>query len=206
MRAPRGTPRVGTRVAYFPNPASHALYSNPPRIGEAGTVTTVAGPRGQMSYMPGPGGGLVYVDWDEAGVMGIAPQDLMPVYQQKRARGQSLEGSASSVSLTKQQWQRLRFELAEKREKVKRGYYGPPEPGSRDTNERWMVDLRRAQNTINNFLKKHETKKGGSVLPLPVRAMPEQPWVETYYVAETFLSSSTSEALLDTLLGAGFTV
>jgi len=86
MRAPRGTPRKGSRVAYFPNPVSHMLYRDPPRIGEAGTVTTVSVGTRSVHYMPGPGGGLVYVDWDEAGIMGIAPQDLTRVFTEKKPR------------------------------------------------------------------------------------------------------------------------
>lgn len=68
--------RVGTRVRFTPGAASLALYSNPPRRGEEGTVTTVAGPRGKMSSLKGPGGGLLYVKWDDHGTMGVAPQDI----------------------------------------------------------------------------------------------------------------------------------
>jgi hypothetical protein len=69
-------PRVGTRVRFAPNPASLQLYSDPPAEGEEGEVTTVAGPRGQMSFMRGPGGGLVYVDWDDHGPMGVSLLDI----------------------------------------------------------------------------------------------------------------------------------
>lgn len=69
-------PRVGTRVVFDPNPASLALYSTHPRVGEAGTVQTVAGPGGPMRAMRGPGGGLVYVDWDESRFQGVSLHDL----------------------------------------------------------------------------------------------------------------------------------
>ena len=85
MRAPKGTPRVGTRVAYRPNPVSHALYRKPPRFGEEGTVTTVPFGGGRnLHYLPGPGGGLLYVNWDKSGTMGIAPQDVERVSKRKR--------------------------------------------------------------------------------------------------------------------------
>jgi len=79
MRAPKGTPRVGTRVVYQPNPISHTLYTKPPRIGERGTVTTVALPGGRGRYIPGPGGGLLYVKWDRHGTMGVSPRDVKRV-------------------------------------------------------------------------------------------------------------------------------
>lgn len=72
-------PRVGTRVRFAPNPASRMLYSENypvPEEGEEGTVTTVAGPRGPMSSMRGPGGGLVYVEWDDTGFVGVSLYDI----------------------------------------------------------------------------------------------------------------------------------
>lgn len=73
--------RLGTRVRFDPNPASHMLYSERyglPERGEEGTVTYMPGfkPR---TYFPGPGGGLLYVEWDQAGVLGVSPHDVEKV-------------------------------------------------------------------------------------------------------------------------------
>jgi hypothetical protein len=69
--------REGTRVVFNPNPVSLMLYSHgTPRRGEQGTVTTVPLPGGRKPCLPGPGGGLIYVDWDEFGTAGIAPGDI----------------------------------------------------------------------------------------------------------------------------------
>lgn len=72
-------PREGTRVRFSPNPASYALYSDPPPVGDEGRVTTVLVPGGRRTYMRGPGGGLVYVNWNRKGVQGVALQDLEKV-------------------------------------------------------------------------------------------------------------------------------
>lgn len=70
-------PREGTRVVFDPNPASMALYSSHPRIGEGGTVKPVAMGGGRRAVsMRGPGGGLVYVDWDESRFQGVSLHDL----------------------------------------------------------------------------------------------------------------------------------
>jgi hypothetical protein len=74
--APRGVPRPGTRVKFTPNPASYMLYTKPPKKGEEGEVTTIPLGGSRSHYMPGPGGGLVYVKWDEHGTMGISPHDV----------------------------------------------------------------------------------------------------------------------------------
>lgn len=71
-------PRAGTRVTFTGTPAAVAFYrsapppyNRSPEPGESGTVTAIAGFKGQMTCMPGPGGGMVYVDWDRAGVTGV---------------------------------------------------------------------------------------------------------------------------------------
>jgi hypothetical protein len=73
-------PREGTRVRFAPNPASYRLYSTPPPLGDEGRVTTTLVPTGRgmarRTYMRGPGGGLVYVNWNRVGVMGVALQDI----------------------------------------------------------------------------------------------------------------------------------
>ena len=69
--------RAGTRVRFVPSEASYVLYSQPPELGATGTVTTVAFPGGKkLSYLPGPGGGLVYVKWDAGFTQGVSAFDL----------------------------------------------------------------------------------------------------------------------------------
>ncbi len=70
-------PRVGMRVRFSPRPVSAGLYTNPPEIGATGSVTTVPVPGGRRAYMPGPGGGLVFVKWDDGHVQGVSPIDLV---------------------------------------------------------------------------------------------------------------------------------
>lgn len=79
--------RVGTRVRFRPNPASLALYSNPPEVGEEGEVTTVAHVGGRRSSMKGPGGGLLYVKWDKLGTMGVSPRDVEVVTGVRAGKG-----------------------------------------------------------------------------------------------------------------------
>jgi hypothetical protein len=74
----RSGPREGTRVRFVANPASLMLYTRPPRIGSTGLVTSVPLGGGRRStYMPGPGGGLVYVRWDDGSTMGVSSNDLV---------------------------------------------------------------------------------------------------------------------------------
>lgn len=69
--------RAGTRVRFVPSEASYMLYSQPPEPGSTGQVTTVPFPGGKkLSYLPGPGGGLVYVKWDAGFVQGVSAFDL----------------------------------------------------------------------------------------------------------------------------------
>jgi hypothetical protein len=71
-------PQPGSRVKFDPNPASLLLYSGKvPRKGEEGTVVKIPLGGGSSHYMKGPGGGLVYVNWDTLGTMGVAPQDIV---------------------------------------------------------------------------------------------------------------------------------
>lgn len=56
--------KVGTKVVFSGSPAG---YSVAPPTGTRGTVTTVPFGGGvRKSYLPGPGGGLLYVAWDDA--------------------------------------------------------------------------------------------------------------------------------------------
>lgn len=82
-------PREGTRVRFEPNPASYALYSNPPKKMMTGTVETVPLPGGRKTYFPGPGGGLVYVKWDDGHHQGVSPIDLVLVSSGKHLAGLS---------------------------------------------------------------------------------------------------------------------
>lgn len=85
--------RVGTRVRFTPNPASYALYchcgepscnNDPPEIGEEGTVATVSfGGAGKRSSLKGPGGGLLYIEWDEHGYQGVSPRDVEVIGKSK---------------------------------------------------------------------------------------------------------------------------
>lgn len=89
----RACPREGLRVRY--NPASlHTRYlSKRPARGETGTVRSVSFGRGRATCMRGPGGGLVYVDWDRTGFVGVSSHDI------DRAKGAmkfTIEGSRRS--------------------------------------------------------------------------------------------------------------
>lgn len=84
--------RTGMRVEYVQSPWEVAYRSTMrghdlarhPRAGERGTVTTMYIPgAGSRSYLPGPGGGLVYVDWDRTGVMGVPPSALMRIAKRR---------------------------------------------------------------------------------------------------------------------------
>lgn len=72
----RACPREGLRVRFNPNAASHALYSKSPRRGEEGSVRSVPLGRGRATCMRGPGGGLVYVEWDYSGFVGVSSRDI----------------------------------------------------------------------------------------------------------------------------------
>lgn len=73
----RRCPPEGMRVRFEPNPVSLLLYTNPPRKGATGTVFSVPFGGGvRRTCMPGPGGGLVYVKWDDHPQMGVSPIDI----------------------------------------------------------------------------------------------------------------------------------
>jgi hypothetical protein len=67
--------RQGTRVRFNPSPGSLVLYTHHPEPGEEGSVTTMPG-FGKRTYLPGPGGGLLYVKWDQSGTIGVSPKDV----------------------------------------------------------------------------------------------------------------------------------
>jgi len=75
----RACPREGTRVEFRPSAASHALYRDYPHLpktGERGTVRSISLGRRRATCMRGPGGGLVYVEWDRAGHAGVSSYDI----------------------------------------------------------------------------------------------------------------------------------
>jgi hypothetical protein len=75
----RACPREGLRVEFNPSAASHVLYRdypNLPKRGERGTVTSISLGHRRATCMRGPGGGLVYVDWDGGGTAGVSSFDI----------------------------------------------------------------------------------------------------------------------------------
>ena len=74
---PSALHKEGTRVIFTPNPASYALYSHAPTPGTRGTVTSVPlGGRHRATHLAGPGGGLIYVAWDDGSFQGVSKLDL----------------------------------------------------------------------------------------------------------------------------------
>jgi len=78
-------------VKFSPSPASHALYSRPPRAGEEGVVKPVSMGRGKATSLRGPGGGLLYVAWDSGDFQGVSPHDLL-VLPKSRGMGAACIG------------------------------------------------------------------------------------------------------------------
>lgn len=80
-------PKVGTRVCLRATAAGAAMYrQDGPRNGDCGFVTTVSLGSGKASCMPGPMGGLVYVDWDRPiRTQGVFRRDLV-----REANGKAL--------------------------------------------------------------------------------------------------------------------
>ena len=68
----------GLRVVFSPNPVSRALYSyRVPEPGARGTVTAAHTAEGLRTYVMGPAGGLVFVEWDGDGlVCAVSMRDL----------------------------------------------------------------------------------------------------------------------------------
>ena len=93
--------REGTVVRFEPNAASALLYSHAPPAGTLGTTVSLSVPgAGRKVYIPGPGGGLVYVGWDGYGTQGVAPGDLEVVSSpraKKAAGGGSLTPAQQQI-------------------------------------------------------------------------------------------------------------
>lgn len=66
----------GLRVVFRPDAASQLAYSHPTPEASARGTTSVRLGGGLRTYVDGPGGGLVYVGWDDGLVCGIAMRDL----------------------------------------------------------------------------------------------------------------------------------
>lgn len=90
-------PRAGTRVVWTPNPASVLLYSNRselPEPGELGTIQPMQVPgAGRVTSIPGPGGGLVYVKWDNGSFFGVSRYDILLF------KGEEPQGKEASMDL-----------------------------------------------------------------------------------------------------------
>lgn len=68
----------GLRVVFSPDPISQAPYSyRVPEPGTRGTVTAARAAGGMRTYMYGPDGGSVFVEWDGDGlVCSVSMRDL----------------------------------------------------------------------------------------------------------------------------------
>jgi hypothetical protein len=87
------------RVVVKMTPASAMLYSDQgrPVEGAHGTVTSIPLPGGRNTWMAGPGGGLVYVKFDDGSTLGVSALDL--VREGKGAKAAAAPSSASAEDL-----------------------------------------------------------------------------------------------------------
>ena len=82
-RLPMRAQKEGTSVVFVPGPVSGALYSQRPSYGARGRVVSVPLGSRRATYLPGPGGGLLYVEWEGLSpsngsrVCGVSPLDCM---------------------------------------------------------------------------------------------------------------------------------
>ena len=69
----------GLRVIFKPTPAALSRYDYPvPVTGSHGTITAARVGAETRTYLAGPGGGLVFVEWDADGlVCRVSLSDLM---------------------------------------------------------------------------------------------------------------------------------
>lgn len=71
-------PPPGKRVCFTANPAGAQFYRGwRPANNECGTTIAIPVPGGKKTCLPGPAGGLIYVDFDRAGVMGVFRSHLV---------------------------------------------------------------------------------------------------------------------------------
>lgn len=77
-------PREGTRFRFVPNATSYSMYSVEhrhllPRSGTIGKAVKMnLGSRTRQTCLPGPGGGLIYVQFP-SGTIGVSKYDLQAV-------------------------------------------------------------------------------------------------------------------------------
>ena len=88
--------RAGTRVRFTANAAALAFYSSHPVIGEEGTVTPVSLGVKKAVCLPGPRGGLVYVEWDKSGFEGVFATDVERADGKGRRRARGTGGLSGS--------------------------------------------------------------------------------------------------------------
>lgn len=72
----RPCPREGTRVVFSTTPAARMLYSGAPDNGTQGSVVSIPLGGRRATCMGGPGGGLVYVRFDDGNTMGVSSYHL----------------------------------------------------------------------------------------------------------------------------------
>jgi hypothetical protein len=85
--------RAGTRVSFRPTAPSRALYSYPvPPVGACGTVTPVSFGGFSRTWLRGPGGGLVYVQWDSGPFCGVSRRDVERVSPERDPSQRSKKG------------------------------------------------------------------------------------------------------------------
>jgi hypothetical protein len=81
-------PREGKRVSFAATPAALMLYQGsnyaPPNPGEEGTVVSIPVGGRSSTCLPGPGGGMVYVDWDKRGIVGVFKSHLGSAAKRRR--------------------------------------------------------------------------------------------------------------------------
>lgn len=84
-------------MVFEPNPAARMFYTHPhdPKPGARGTITSLPTGRGRQTCMPGPRGGLVYVNWDDYGTAGVFANDL------RKSRGSKSRPKSKSRSKSK---------------------------------------------------------------------------------------------------------
>lgn len=78
--------KKGTEVEFHPTPASLALYTSAPRPGARGSVVAIPVGGREVTLLPGPGGGMLYVEWKGLGVMGVSPRDVQMISASTRSK------------------------------------------------------------------------------------------------------------------------
>ena len=97
---------AGTRVVVDANPVSRMLYSGGLSAnGTEGTVTPVSFGGMKRTFMPGPGGGMVYVKFDDGSFMGVSTLDL-----NKASKGKTAARSLSEIAREiRKDWKQVNY-------------------------------------------------------------------------------------------------